>query len=170
VTAVAFILGWTAQLPYRFAAEDNLGYRDAIVVEQQAIAALLAHNSNPVVLTAWPVSDYLSKPELGYVTAPIRVIAVEDFSLDPLLQARSRDGYDSALLFSLKDPPSPARGPLSRMFEHTNQKYFGDRTDVPPAFAARLLGGEMLWQGSDHRQWAAVVVLDGPVNAWLQKP
>lgn len=170
VTAVAFVIGWTAQLPYRFAAEDNLSYRDAIVIEQQAIAALLAHNSKPIVLTAWPVSDYLSKPELGYVTRPVRVIAVEDFSLDPLLQARSHDGYDSALLFSLKDPPATAHGPLSRMFERTNQRYFGDRTDLPPAFAARLLGGEMLWQGSDHRQWAAVVVMDGPVDARLRKP
>ncbi len=82
VTAIVFIVGWTAELPYRFAAEDNLSYRDAIVVEQQAIATLLAHNPHPSVVTAWPVSDYLTKPELGYVTTPVQVIAVSDFSLE----------------------------------------------------------------------------------------
>jgi 4-amino-4-deoxy-L-arabinose transferase-like glycosyltransferase len=170
VTAIVFVIGWTAELPYRFAAEDNLSYRDAIIVQQQAIAVLLAHNPHPVVVTAWPVSDYLAKPELGYVSAPVQVIPVADFSLEPLLTARTAGGYNSALLFSLKDPPAPARGPLSRTFEKTNQQYFGDHSDLPPVFAARLLGGELIWQGSQRRKWAAVMVTDAPVNGRLQKP
>ncbi len=59
---------------------------------------------------------------------------------------------------------------MSRLFERTNRKYFGDHTDLPAAFAARLLGGVLVWQGAERRKWAAVMVTDAPVNAGLQMP
>ena len=39
------------------------------------------------VLTAWPASDELSRPYLGYVTRPMRVVRIEDFAAEQVMSA-----------------------------------------------------------------------------------
>ena len=74
----------------------------------EAVAAGLAPTVRALtVLTAWPMSDELRKPELGYVAAPMSVVAIDNFSLQPMQRAAAKeDGFDTALIFSTKyDPP-----------------------------------------------------------------
>jgi hypothetical protein len=166
IVAIAFITGWTMNPPYQFAPEDNLAYAAAVRVEQQAIAQILARDADPTVLTAWPVSDYLQRPELGYVAAPVRVVAVQDFTVPTLLQVRSNGAqFTTALLFTAENP---SRRPLSdRIFGRANREYFGLHDDAPPAMAARLLGGELVWHNEIQRQFAAVVARNIPADAAL---
>ena len=64
------------------------------------------------VLTAWPASDELTRPYLGYVTRPMRVVRIEHFALEQLMSAadaRSNDArsdFEVALVFSTKDEPA----------------------------------------------------------------
>jgi hypothetical protein len=166
VTALAFVIGWTVDPPYAFAPEDNLDYAIAIRLDQSAIAETLRIDPHPIVLTAWPVSDYLSKPELGYVTTPVQVVPIPDFTLASLFAAREQK-YSEVLLFSTKDAPARQNHLLQRWFAPTNRAYFGLHEDLPPAYAARLLGGTLTWEKTDRRLWVGVVRFDAPVDALL---
>ena len=156
-TASAFIIGLVVNPPYHFAPEDNLAYRDMIVLQQQATSVIVHRWPQATILTAWPMSDQLRKPELGYVSTPMQVVAIDNFSLPQLQQAATEeDSFDTALLFSTKyDPPS-----LRGRNESMATQYFDFHRDLFPAQAATLLHGTIVWQAQLNGQWAAVVRLD----------
>ena len=80
LTFAAFVAGIFLNPPYAFAPEDNLTYRDMIVLHQQATAVIATRFPNATVLTAWPATAELERPELGYVHAPIKVTGIDNFS------------------------------------------------------------------------------------------
>ena len=62
-------------------------YRDYIRLHQHAEEFLEARYPMARVLTAWPASDELTRPYLGYVTRPMRVVRIENFSVEQLMSA-----------------------------------------------------------------------------------
>ena len=107
VVALAFVAAWFWNPPYGFSPEDNLAYRDYIVLHQDAERFLEARYPMAHVLTAWPASDELARPWLGYVTRPVQVVRIEDFSLDEVLSAADfRSHFEVALVFSTKYEPA----------------------------------------------------------------
>jgi 4-amino-4-deoxy-L-arabinose transferase-like glycosyltransferase len=185
-TAAAFSLGFLVNPPYRFAPEDTLAYRDAVVLEQHAISVIAARYGHPSVLTAWPASDALSRPELGYTAEPFPVVPIDNFSLPELVHAaqlaRSGDQppFSTVLLFSTKyQPPHSLASalqallpaPLARRKQQLDEQYFGLHYDLPPAAAARLLDADIVWQQSLGGQWAAVLRLHrGATLAYAVRP
>ncbi len=81
VVAIAFVAGLFTNPPYGFSLEDNLAYRDYIVQHAEASRFLAMRFPRARVLTAWPASDELTRPWLGYVAQPFRVVRLEDFTL-----------------------------------------------------------------------------------------
>ena len=79
-SAAAFVVGLFINPPYRFAPEDNLEYARVIRMHMAGIAQLNKHYRGATVLTAWPVTDELTKPELGYVKEPYEVFPIENFT------------------------------------------------------------------------------------------
>jgi len=156
-SAAAFVAGIFINPPYHFAPEDNLAYRDMIVLQQDATAVILQRWPQATVLTAWPMSDELRKPELGYIRMPMKVISIDNFSLPQLqLAAAEEDSFDTALLFSTKyDPPSLREHNVSM-----GAQYFDFHRDLFPAQAAAILHGTLVWKEERNGQWAAVVRLD----------
>ena len=71
-TAAAFISALWMNPPTSFAPEDNLTYRNMIVVHQEAIDFVAEHYPGATVLTAWPVAADIFRPELGYVSQPMK--------------------------------------------------------------------------------------------------
>src|SRR6202158_4504429 len=67
--AVAFVASLVSNPPYGFSLEDNLAYRDYIVMHAEASRFLAMRYPGPRVLTAWPASDELTRPWLGYGNA-----------------------------------------------------------------------------------------------------
>jgi hypothetical protein len=121
------------------------------------------------VLTAWPATDELSKPELGYVTKPVPVVAIGNFSGAEIEKAAEmRDDYSAALVFSTKyDPPRLWLG-LGRWNEKFDERYFDFHRDMPPGLIARVLGGQVVWGEERKGQWVAVLQLSrepGPRQA-----
>jgi Dolichyl-phosphate-mannose-protein mannosyltransferase len=156
--AVVFISGLFMNPPYGFALEDNLAYSDYIRMHQHAASYLEAHPPQTSVLTAWPASDELTRPYLGYVTHPFPVVRVEDFSLEQITTASQLESrYDAAFLFSTKyEPP---RSLLARWtwWRNVKERYFGYHEDVDPESAARALGGRIVFRESSVGQWVAVI-------------
>ena len=157
LSAAAFLAGIWINPPYAFAPEDNLTYRDMIVLHQRAINVIAQSWPQATVLTAWPGNTELEHPELGYTRHPIKAFWIQNFSMQELEKAASEPGdYDLALLFSTKWNPPPGRLNLGRP-NPTDARYFDFHQDVPPAQAAQILHGEVVWQASNHGEWVAIL-------------
>src|SRR5208337_4386959 len=161
VVGGAFIVGWFWNPPYGFSPEDNLAYRDYVVLHQVAERFLEARYPMARALTAWPASDELSRPWLGYTTRPVQVVRIEDSSLEEVLPAADfRSHFEVALVFSTKyEPPNPL---LDRWTTWTNLKrrFFGFHRDLPPAAAAQILGGHIVYSEERRGQWVAVIEME----------
>jgi hypothetical protein len=164
--AAAFIAAWFWNPPYGFSPEDNLAYRDYIVLHQDAERFLEARYPMAHVLTAWPASDELTRPWLGYVTRPVQVVRIDDFSLEQVLSAADfRSHYEVALVFSTKyDPPHPwlYRRTLGqwKKWEDLKRQFFGFHRDLPPAATAQILGGHIVFSEERKGQWVAVIEME----------
>jgi hypothetical protein len=165
LVTVAFIAAWFWNPPYGFAPEDNLAYRDYVLLHEDGERFLEARYPMAQVLTAWPASDEISRPWLGYITRPMRVVRVEDFSLDNvILAAESESNYDVATVFSTKYEPPMALWDRWRGFTELRTKwktrFFGYHRDLPPAAAANILGGRIVFSEERHGQWIAVIEIE----------
>jgi len=161
VVAIAFVAAWFWNPPYGFSPEDNLAYRDYIVLHQDGERFLEARYPMAHALTAWPASDELTRPWLGYVTRPVQVVRIEDFSLDEVLSAADfRSHFEVALVFSTKY--EPAHPLLERWPKWTDLKrrFFGYHRDLPPEAAARILGGRVVFSEERKGQWVAVIEME----------
>jgi len=161
VVAIAFVAAWFWNPPYGFSPEDNLAYRDYIVLHQDGERFLEARYPMAHALTAWPASDELARPWLGYVTRPVQVVRIEDFSLDEVLSAADfQSHFEVALVFSTKY--EPARPLLDRwkVWIDLKRRFFGYHRDLPPAAAARILGGRVVFSEERKGQWVAVIEME----------
>jgi 4-amino-4-deoxy-L-arabinose transferase-like glycosyltransferase len=172
ISAVAFILGLFINPPYGFAPEDNLTYAHVIRLHQAGIRQLSARYPGSSVLSAWPVTDELVRPELGYLSRPFAVCPVGDFTASEVARAAQEpEKYSAALVFSTKDNPSSplfTLGPKSRAMD---ERYFGLHYDLLPEEIARELHGDLVWKQEDNGQWIALIrfhrQLDARAeNAW----
>ncbi|HWZ53017.1 MAG TPA: glycosyltransferase family 39 protein [Granulicella sp.] len=158
LSAVAFLSALWINPPYGFAPEDNLTYRDMVVLHQRAIRVLKQRYPKATVLTAWPASSELERPELGYTATPFKVAAIPNFSYDVIQKAATDPGaYDTALLFSTKWTPPPGAFDLGRASQASNTKYFDFHSDLRPVAAAALLHGDVVWQASSKGEWVAIL-------------
>jgi hypothetical protein len=159
------VLGFVAALffnpPYGFSLEDNLAYRDYILLHQHAENFLEARYPMANVLTAWPASGELSQPWLGYLTRPMRVVQMEDFTMEDLMNsAQMRPRCEVALVFSTKyEPPHPLLEKW-RAWERIKAEYFGYHRDMRPQAAAQILGGRLVYTDTRKGQWVGVIEME----------
>jgi 4-amino-4-deoxy-L-arabinose transferase-like glycosyltransferase len=179
LSAAAFVVGLFVNPPYRFAPEDNLAYARVIRLHQAGIRQLERLYPGATVLSAWPVTDELTRPELGYLRQPFEVYRLEDFTSAQIARAAQEpERYSAALVFSTKyDPPSlslslgplhfgpPRFGPWS---EAVDERYFGLHHDLPPEEIALELHGDLVWKRQDHGQWIALIRFNRQFEARLE--
>ena len=171
LTAVSFCAAiWLNPFTF-FAPEDNLTYRNMIVVQQQAIQFLADHYPEATVLTAWPVSADLVRPELGYTNHRFRVVSLENFTPPELTRAAAEPGrYDTALLFTTHyTSPAFRRFLLTHPRSWKGRRYAED-IDLSPEQVARLLGGRVVWQADHYGEWAAILRFPRSYDARLYLP
>jgi hypothetical protein len=168
-SAAAFVVGLFVNPPYGFAPEDNLAFVHVVRLHEAAIAQLNKMYKGATVLTAWPMSDELTRPELGYLKQPYDVYRVEDFSEAQIDRVADEPWkYSAALVFSTKyDPPRPLLN-LGTKSAELDEKYFGLHHDLPPEEIAKKLGGELMWQKQDQGQWVALIRFERVLNARAQ--
>ena len=159
--AVAFVFALVVNPPWRIAPEDNLAYADFVRLHRSAAAYIETHYSNDRILTAWPGSDELNRPFIGYVSKPLTVVRLENFTAAQIIPAaQHREDYDVVFVFSTKyDPP---RSIMNR-FEWWNRlqkRYFDFHQDMVPREVAETLQGRIAWQQQRGGEWAAIIELD----------
>lgn len=161
VVVVGFTVALFVAPPYGFSLEDNLAYRDYIVMHQHAANFLRERYPSARILTAWPASDEISTPYLGYVDRPLRVVRIENFSQDQVISAAGlRPSYDVALVFSTKyQPPHPwfARW---QAWQDLKSHFFGYHRDLPPQAIAQILDGNIDLMDARGGQWIAVISME----------
>jgi len=136
-TAACFVWAWFINPPCPFPYEDNLSYAHFIRLHQQAANYLESQPGQPRILTAWPASDELTHPYLGYVSRALEVVPIDGFAPDDIVNVRP-ESFDLLYLYSRKwEPPGnwmtrfPAWLRLQeRYFDYRPQASFED-------FAAR---------------------------------
>jgi len=168
-SAAVFILGIFINPPYGIAPEDNLTYARVIRLYQAGIRQLDARYPGSTVLSTWPLSDALSRPELGYLSQPYSVYLVPDFTAAGIAPAAQEpEKYSSALVFSTKvDVYSPFFN-LGARSRAADERYFGLHHDLPPEVIARQLHGDLVWQQQDHGQWIALIRFNRQFDAQLE--
>jgi hypothetical protein len=171
IVALMFVAGWFINPPYGFAPEDNLAYRDYIRLHQHAEEFLEARYPMARVLTAWPASDELTRPYLGYVTRPMRVVRIEHFAAEQLMSAADLHSngagpdFEVALVFSTKYEPAHPLMEHWRLWQEWKARFFDYHRDVPPATAAQILGGNLVYTETRHGQWVSVIEMERIVDA-----
>ena len=161
LSALAFAVGLFINPPYRFAPEDNLAYARVIRLHRAGIAELAMHYRGSSVLSAWPVTDELTRPELGYVKQPYTVDRIDDFTaaeIDRVARGPRKDA--AALVFSTKYDPPTVLLSLGAKSEKLDERYFGLHHDLAPETIAKRLDGTLVWQREDHGMWIALIGLN----------
>jgi hypothetical protein len=159
--AIAFIAGLFTNPPYGFSLEDNLAYRDYVVLHAEASRFLAMSNPTARVLTAWPASDELTRPWLGYVARPIPVLRIEDFTASQIdLAFAARGRFSEALVFSTKCQPAHPLLENWAAWQRLKERFFGYHRDMLPEEIAARLGGTIVFQKKASGQWVAVIAFD----------
>jgi hypothetical protein len=167
LVSAMFVAGLVINPPYMFAPEDNLAYVDYVKLHQHADSYIEEQHPHGRVLTAWTATDELNKPFLGYVSKPIAVTSIDDFSFPQIQRAQQApETYDVALVFSTKYVPKKQMW-MPAFWRRAQEKYFGLHADLPPEAAAQVLGGMVAFKEERGGQWAAVLVFDRARNADL---
>lgn len=180
IMIICFVMALLFDPPYRFAPEDNLRYKDYVNLHVSAARFLADHEKDATVLTAWPATDELTKPYLGYAARPHQVVAVRDFTAEEVLKARQmranfqqtsfqQTSYQVAYLFSTKYEAAPWF--RSEAWERLNRKFFDYHRDLSPQAAAELLGGKVVFVKTSKAEWVEIIEMEQPsVEAAGRKP
>jgi 4-amino-4-deoxy-L-arabinose transferase-like glycosyltransferase len=119
---------------YNFPWEENLAYRDFVLLHRDAAHFLAENYPDARVLTSWPATDELRNPYYGYTPRALAVVPVENFTLEELERAAARKpDYDVALLYSTHG-------------------------GVNPKEAWDVLGANVVFEEHRNGQWVAVLV------------
>jgi hypothetical protein len=160
LVAAGFVGSWFINPPYPFAYENNLSYVDFIRLHQQAAEWLSAQPGHPRILTAWPATDELRRPELGYVTKPMDVVSVPGFA-PPEFRSISGKSFDILYLYSRKwDPPGNwlLRYPwLARLDRHTRP--------IHPRFLAFRYDLDLVAIFKRRGQWVRIYAKGGGASS-----
>jgi hypothetical protein len=166
---LAFVAALFWNPPYGFSPEDNLAYRDYVLLHENGERFLEARYPMARALTAWPASDELTRPWLGYVTRPMQVVRIENFSLDEVISAADfRSNFEVALIFSTKYKPSHSLLDHWSSWVDWKRRFFGFHRDLPPAAAAQILGGKVVFSEERRGQWIAVIEMERVEEARVQ--
>ena len=158
---VAFGAGLFVLPPYHCAYDDTLLYRTFVRLHRQAAAYL--EPLGETVVTTWPATDELSRPELGYVRRPVRVVAMQDVSIASVRAARGQCPACPILVFPTQYEPAeswlrPGRWLRRLGFWRKAQQEFEVRSSIPtPPELAAAVQGRVEWQAWADGLYAAVI-------------
>jgi hypothetical protein len=162
--AACFVIAWFSNPPYPFPYEDNLAFADFVHLHQQA-AEYLEHRdvggspegtgADLRILTAWPATNELETPPLGYVMRPLRVVPVDGFTAADF-QAVKPSSFDMLYLYSRKWEP---RGNWLDRFPwliRLQSRYFDYSPQVPEQEIAARFHLKLAARWERRGQWAAI--------------
>ena len=166
VATVCLVAGWFTRPPYPFPFEDSLAYADFVRLHQRA-ADFLSHRDraapgNPLpVLTAWPASNEITTPDLGYVTNAIPVLPIDGFEARDF-ESVQPGSFDLLYLYSRKwEPPGNW---LTRFdwLQRLEARYFDYAPQASEAELAAKFHLKVVARWERRGQWIALYEADHP--------
>jgi len=154
-TAGCFVWAWFLNPPYPFPFEDNLAYADFIHLHQQAARFLEDHAGNCRILTAWPATDELMHPLLGYVVQPLNVVTLEDFTRHDF-ESVSAESFDCVYLYSRHWEPQNNWLKRFPRVQRLQQSYFEYHPQIPDDELAARYHLRLLAGFEKRGQWARI--------------
>jgi hypothetical protein len=98
------ITGWFVNSPFPVPMENNLAVADFVYLQREAAEYLESNLRDSTIVTQWPLSTALRRPDNGYVQAPLQVRALKGQHL-PEIEASRSGPSDVVVLFSRGGPP-----------------------------------------------------------------
>ena len=131
----ALFVGWFWDPPYLFPYENNLAMVNFVEVQKQAADFLGAYARNKLVGTTWPLSEELTRPEMGYVEQPFSVAEAPGFELTQLANL-DRNRVDVLVVYSRSWPLENL--PFAGTIRQILRRYFDYH---PPATSEEIRAG-----------------------------
>jgi len=156
-TAGCFVWAWFLNPPYPFPFEDNLAYADFIRLHEQAAQLLEARAGNRRILTAWPASDELAHPYLGYVRQGLNVVAVQGFGRNDF-DSVSPASFDCLYLYSRRWEPSNNWLRRFPSLQQLQMRYFEYQPQIPEQELAARYHLRLLASLERRGQWVKIYV------------
>lgn len=152
----SFVLAlWIATPWWPDALESSLAMSDFSDLQRMTAAYLEKNSHGQIVATAWPLSAVLTRPDLGFVEHPQRVIALPDLSAGCL----SKVDPGSVGIFVRYsrgwDPPGNLV-PSSRAARWFARRYLGYQSPIDPDDIERKLGLRMTAGWQKRGQWVEI--------------
>jgi 4-amino-4-deoxy-L-arabinose transferase-like glycosyltransferase len=157
VTTSCFVWAWFLSPPFPFPFEDNLTYADFIRLHERAAQFLQAQAGRERILTAWPASDELARPFLGYVSRPLNVVALQDFGRQDF-DGVSPESFDCLYLYSRRWEPANNWMKRFSWLERLQQRYFDYQPEVSESELVARYHLRLLASLAGRRQWARIYV------------
>ena len=135
-------------------------------LHQQAEEFLEARYPMARVLTAWPASDELTRPYLGYVTRPMQVVRIENFAVEQLLSAADLHSAEPARILKWLSSSRRSMSPRIRCWSigaggRNGRRDFSTIIAIClPAAAAQILGGSLVYSETRNGQWVGVIEME----------
>jgi len=167
-TLACFVAAWFINPPYPFPYEDNLSYADFIRLHQQAAQFLESRSPNERILTAWPATDELARPFLGYVRKPLRVVPLQGLTPGEF-NGVPAESFDVLYLYSRKyEPPENwlARFPY---FQKVQERYFDYAPQAPDETLVARYRLRLLAQFERRGQWVRIFRRESEVRSQKSK-
>jgi Dolichyl-phosphate-mannose-protein mannosyltransferase len=159
--AAAFVAALLFNPPWFISPEDNLTWTRFVEMHQRAARYVEQRYAGERILTAWPASDELNRPFLGYVERTLTVVHVENFTAGEMLRAaQQEESFDVVVAFSSKFEPLRGWMPHIAGWTRAQMRYFDFHQDLAAASIARLLHGRIVWQEASPGEWIAVIEID----------
>ena len=160
-TLACFVAAWFINPPYPFPYEDNLAYADFIRLHQTAAAFLAARPAGERILTAWPATDELARPFLGYVENPLHTVPLEGLTARDFEKA-DPNSFDIVYLYSRKYEPADNWLKRIPFFRRAQERYFGYAPQADEGELMVHFGLRPLAQFERRGQWVKLYVRESP--------
>ncbi|MBI5281383.1 MAG: hypothetical protein HY858_06845 [Candidatus Solibacter usitatus] len=134
-----------------FPYENNLALADFTRLQQQTANWLSEKAPHKAIATAWPLSDALTRPRLGYVGRRLLVLRLPDLSAETVQQI-PKDTIDIFVRYSRDwDPPRTLL--TNKYVRYAARYYFGYRPTASPEEIEQRLGLHLLMAWERGGQW-----------------
>lgn len=149
--AAVLVASWFWNPPYPFPYEDNLAYAHFVRLHETAARVLAAHPPAGAIWTAWPATDELTRPALGYVIRPLAVHPLSNFSRETLAGLRGTPA--ELYLYSRTYQPTLNVADDTPFWTRWAQEYFNFARPAPPAAWLARLHLHPVFRRAAHGQW-----------------
>ncbi len=132
--------------------ENNLAMVDLVRLHQQAARFVEANCAGLRIVTAWPLSAALRRPEMGYVDRKLDATGITDFSSLVAVRAARPDVF---ILYS-RDANPPVNLLENRAVRFLYRQFFEYRPPMPRDAPQLELGMQLIARFSRGRQWLEI--------------